>query len=218
MQRLHANDADEGLHRVVGEHAAATAEAGAGIAGNPVPEFGVRAACDLVGRHDIERLARLRVLARMDRPVRHDDGGLVMLQQGRQRADRRLVAGDDGDGAGKAGGLQMLAQRVVGDFAADQRVAHFRRAVAHPVRGGDGEFRLHQTERQLARLPADPALQRLVDRLHLLRHAEIALAVPLGADHADRRLVDQLRIGAERIGKPDGLGRTARMAVDKDGL
>ena len=31
VQRLHADDADEGLHGVVGEHAAAAAEAGAGV-------------------------------------------------------------------------------------------------------------------------------------------------------------------------------------------
>ena len=110
----------------------------------------------------------------------------------------------------------MLAQRVVGYFAAYQRVAHLRRAIPHSVRGGNGEFRLHQTERQLACLPADPVLQGLVDRRHLLCHTEIALTVALGANHADRRLVDQFWIGAKRIGKADGLGRPARMAVDKD--
>ena len=61
------------------------------------------------------------------------------------------------------------------------------------------------------------ALQGLVDRLDLRLDAEIALAVALGADNADGRLVDQFRIGAEFAGKPDGLGRAAGMAVDQDG-
>ena len=57
-----------------------------------------------------------------------------------------------------------------------------------------------------------------MDRFDLGHDAEVALAVALGADHADRRLVDEVRIGAELARDPDGLGRAARMAVDLDGL
>jgi hypothetical protein len=46
----------------------------------------------------------------MDRSVRHDDRGFIVLEQRGQRADRRLVAGDDGDGAGKSGGAQVFRQ------------------------------------------------------------------------------------------------------------
>ncbi len=46
----------------------------------------------------------------------------------------------------------------------------------------------------------------------------VALAVALGADHADRRLVDQVRIGAKLARNPDGLGRAAGMAVYEDEL
>ena len=40
MQRLHADNRDEGLHGVVGEHAAATAVAGTGLAGDPLFDGG----------------------------------------------------------------------------------------------------------------------------------------------------------------------------------
>ena len=148
--------------------------------------------------------------------VRHDDRGLIVLEQGGQRADRRLVAGNDGDGAGEPGGAQMFAERIVRNFTPDQRVAHFARAVADAVRRCDGVFRLHQAQLQLARAVADAALEAGVDRIDLRRDAHIALAVALGADHADRRLVDQIRIGAKLARNPDGLGRAAWMAVYDD--
>ncbi len=54
-----------------------------------------------------------------------------------------------------------------------------------------------------------------MDRLDLGHDAEIALAVALGADHADRRLVDEVRIGSELTCEPDSLGRAPGMAVDQ---
>ncbi len=110
------------------------------MAGDEVPVVGVGMAGDLVGAHDVEGLAGVRLLAGMDRSVRHDDRGQVVFEQRRQRADRRLVAGHHRDGAGEAGGAQMLAQRVLGHFAADQRVAHLAGTVADAVRGGDRVF------------------------------------------------------------------------------
>ena len=141
-----------------------------------------------------------------------------MLEQRGQRADRRLVAGDDGDGAGKPGGFQMLAQRIVRDFTPDQRIAHFAGAVADAVRRCDRVFRLDEAQLQLARTLADAALEAGVDRIDLRHDAHIALAVALGADHADRRLVDQIRIGAKLARNPDGLGVAAGMMVDDDGF
>ena len=214
VQRLHADDADEGLHGVVGEHAAAAAVTGTGMAGDVVAVCGVRMAGDLIGADDVELLAGLRIGAGMDRAIRHDDRGLIVLEQCGQRADRRLVAGDDGDGAGKPGGAQMFAERIVRHFTPDQRVAHFARAVADAVRGGDGVFRLDQAQLHLAGALADAALEAGVDRIDLRHHAHVALAVALGADHADRRLVDQVRIGAKFARNPDGLGRAAWMVVD----
>ena len=60
------------------------------------------------------------------------------------------------------------------------------------------------------------ALEAGVDRIDLGHDAEIALAVALGADDADRRLVDQVRIGAERARNADGLGGAAGMAINDD--
>ena len=53
---------------------------------------------------------------------------------------------------------------------------------------------------------ADAAPETGVDRVDLRHHAEIALAVALGSNHADRRLMDQIRIGAKRVREADGLG------------
>ena len=102
VQRLHADHADEGLHGVVGEHAAAAADAGAGVERDVLAERRVGIARDLVGGDEVDRFARLGVVARVDRAVRHDDGGPVVLEECGQRADRRLVAGHDRDGAGEA--------------------------------------------------------------------------------------------------------------------
>jgi hypothetical protein len=179
--------------------------------------LGVGMAGDLVGGHEVDRLARLRVGAGMDRSVRHDDGRPIVLEQGGERADRRLVAGDDGDGAGEPGGAEMLAQRVVRDLAADQRVAHLARAVADAVGRGDRVLGLDQPEPELALGRADAALEFLVDRLDLRQDAEVALTVALGADDADRRLVDQVGIGADGAREPDRLRIAAGMVVDEDG-
>ena len=180
------------------------------MAGDVVAILGVGVARDLVGAHEVDRLAGLGVGAGMDRPVRHDDRGPVVLEQRGQRADRRLVAGDDGDGAGEPGGAQMLAQRIVRDLAADQRVAHLARAVADAVGGGDRVFGLDQPELELALARADAALRLVVDRVDLRHDAEVALAVALGADDADRRLVDQVRIGAKLARDADRLGASGR--------
>jgi hypothetical protein len=143
---------------------------------------------------------------------------MVVFQQRGERADRGLVAGDDRDGAGQAGGLQMLAQRIMRDFAADQRVAHFPRAVADAVRGGDRVLGLDETQLELTGSLTDAVPEAFVDRVHFRHNAKIALAVAFGSDHADRRMMDQIGIGAERVRQADGLGRAARMAVDKDGF
>ena len=149
----------------------------------------------------------------MDRSIRHDDRGLIVLKQRGQRANRRLVAGNDGDGAGQTRGAQMFAQRIVRHFTPDQRVAHFARTVADAVRRCDGVFRLDQAQLHLARAFADAALEAGVDRIDLRHDTHVALAVALSADHADRRLVNQVRIGAKLARNTDGLGRAARMAV-----
>ena len=218
VQRLHADDADESLHRVVGEHAAAASVAGARMTRNVQAMRRIGMAGDLISADDVELLAGLRIGAGMDRPVRHDDRGLIVLEQRRERADRRLVARDDRDGAGKARRAQVLAERVVGHVTADQRVAHLARAVADAVRRGDRVLGLHEAQPKLARAFADAALEAGVDRVDLRHHAHVALAVALGADDADGRLVNQVRIGTEHPRNPDRLRRAAWMTVDEDGV
>ena len=200
VQGLHAGDADEGLHGVVGEHAAAAADAGAGVARDQVPVLRVRMPGGLVGADDVEGLAGPRVRPGPDGAVGHDDRRLVVFEECGQRADRRLVAGDHGDGAGKPGGLQVLAERIVGDLAADQRIAHLGGAVADAVGRGDGVFGLDQPVLQLALGGADPAEQVIVDRPDLGLDADVALAVALGPDDADRGLVNQRRVRAHDFG------------------
>src|SRR6202007_1728479 len=53
VQRLHADHADEGLHGVVSEPAAAAADAGAGVQRDVFAEGGVRIAGDLIGADDV---------------------------------------------------------------------------------------------------------------------------------------------------------------------
>ncbi len=67
-----------------------------------------------------------------------------MLEQGGQRANWRLVAGNNGDRASEPGGAQMFAERIVSHFAPDERVAHFARAVSDTVGCCDGIFRLNK--------------------------------------------------------------------------
>jgi hypothetical protein len=112
----------------------------------------------------------------------------------------------------------VFAQGILRNLAPDQRIAHLRCAVAHAVRGSNRELRLYEAIFQLTRLGVDAGLESLVDRLDLGGQAQIALAVALGANHADRRLMDKGRIGSDFDGKADGLGRSAGVIVNQDGI
>ncbi len=69
-----------------------------------------------------------------------------------------LSQANNRDRSGEFRCAQMFAQRVIGYLAPDQRVAHFARAIADAVGGGDRVFRLHQAQLELARAgcPFDP--------------------------------------------------------------
>ena len=99
VQRLHAEHGDEGLHRVVREHAAAAALAGTGVQRHARPPRRIGIARDLERGDQVDALAGLGIDARLDRAVGEEDRRLVVLEHRRQRADRRLVARDDGDQA-----------------------------------------------------------------------------------------------------------------------
>ena len=120
-----------------------------------------------------------------------------MLENRRQRPHRRLVAGNHGDGALQTAGAQVLAHRVMGDLAANQRIAHLAGAVAHPVRGRDGIFRLHQAHAHLVGRVANILAQALMDRLDLPLYPEIALGIALVANHPDRGLMNEIDVGAK---------------------
>ena len=56
----------------------------------------------------------------------------------------------------------------------------------------------------------------LVNGLDLGLDADIALAVALCADHADRGFMGQFEVGAEDAGDAVGLGTAAGVAVNSD--
>ena len=133
MKWLEAQHRDERLHGVVGEHAAAAALAGAGV--QRVSSADVLGLVGhLEGRHEVDGVAGRRVDAGVDGAVGEDDGGRVVLEDGGERADRGLVAGDDGDEAGDAVGGQVDVGHVVDELSAYEGEAHLRRAVELPVR------------------------------------------------------------------------------------
>jgi hypothetical protein len=105
MKRLQADNADEGLHGVVGEHAAAAANAWTRITCDAVPHGLVRVSGYLVGADDVQHLTGFRILAWADRAVGHDDCRFIPLKDCSHGADRWLVTGDHSNGAGQTGAL-----------------------------------------------------------------------------------------------------------------
>ena len=69
----------------------------------------------------------------------------------------------------------MLAQRIIGYFTTNQRIAHFLGAVANTIRGRNGEFRLHQPHGQLAIFRTNTRQQGIMDRLYFRANPDIAL-------------------------------------------
>ncbi len=141
----------------------------------------------------------------MDRPIRHDDRRLIVLEQRGKRSNRRLVASDHGNDAREPCSTEMLAQRVVRNLASNQRVTHLARAVADSIRYPERVLGLDETRLELALARADAGLESCMDRVDLRQDSEIALAIALGADDAHRGFMDQIGIGADRPGEPDGL-------------
>ena len=202
VQRLEAEDGDEGLHGVVGEHAPAAALAGAGVEGEPGADLVVLVG-HLEGRHQIDAATRLRVDPGPDGPVGEDDRGGVVLEHGGDGPDRGLVARHHGDEPGDAVGRQVDVGDVVDELAADQGEPHLWRAVELAVRDAQGEGGRDQPDRQV--VGGDAAVERGLDGLHLLRDAEIALAVAEVADHRPHGVVDLRDVLTEERGRADPL-------------
>ena len=209
-ERLHAEHRDEGLHRVVGEHAAAAALAGAGVQRDAGARLGVGIAGELEAVHEVDAFAgdADRLPGWID-PSESSTAGTLNSRIAASVPTGRLVARDDGDDAGDVVGAQVHVGGVVDEFAADQRVAHPLGAVELAVGHAQRERRRDQPNRQV--VAADALRHRLVHRVDLLLHAEVALAVAEGAEHRPHRIVDLLDALAEEAGRADALHVAARV-------
>ena len=136
---------------------------------------GVGVARGLERRHEVDPLAVHGIGAGLDRAVGQDDRRHVLLEDGRERADRRLVARDHRDEPSHVVRVQVRVGRVVHELAADQRVAHALGAVELPIRHAERERRGDEPHGQV--VATDAGGQGRLDGLHLFGHAQIALAV-----------------------------------------
>ena len=152
---------------------------------------------------EVDGLAGHRIDPGVDRAVGEHQRGDVVLEQGGQRADGRLVARDDGDDAGHVVGLEVRLRAVVDELAARQRVPHPVGAVELAVGDAEGERRRDETNGEV--VVVDPLRQRLVHRVDLRPHAEVALAVAERADDAPHGVVHLGDVLAEEASGPDAL-------------
>ena len=110
MKRLHTNNTDKGLHRVVGEHAATAAKSRAGLKRDPALHAFVVASRQLVAGDDVDRITGGGICSRADRAIRHDHGRAVVFEDCCKCSHGRLVTGHNSDDAFESGGAQMLAK------------------------------------------------------------------------------------------------------------
>src|SRR5262249_35929312 len=160
--------ADERLHRVVGVHRRAAADARTAVERVARTLLGIGVSRDLERVHEIDRLTAHRVRARDDRSVRDEDRRLVVLEHRREGTYWRLVAGYDGDQASHVTRGEVEAYAVVHDLAADEREAHPVGAVQLPVGDTDRECRGDEPDGQV--VANDPLREGCMDRLYLLGH------------------------------------------------
>jgi hypothetical protein len=126
-----------------------------------------------------------------------------VLEDRRERADRRLVARDDGDQARDAVGVQVHVDAFADQLPADQREAHAVGAVELPV--GDAE-RVNRRDQPHGQILAPDALrQRPLDRGDLSEHAEVTLAIAEASGDPPHGRVDLRHILAEEAGGADSL-------------
>ncbi len=136
-------------------------------------------------------------------PSERITAGVLFSSTAATRPDGGLVAGHDRDEAGDAVGGQVDVGDIVDELAPDQGEPHLRRAVELAVRHAQGEGGRDQADREVVR--GDAAGQSLLDGLHLLRDAEITLAVAEVADHGPHRVVDLVDVLTEEGGRADPL-------------
>ena len=139
-----------------------------------------------------------------------------MLENGRERADRWLVARDHGDQALHLVRVQVRVDRVVRELAADQGIPHAVGAVQLSVGDAEGVRGRDQADRQI--LAADPRRKRRLYRFDLSRDTEVALAVTEVPRHGPDRLVNLERILSEKACGADALDVAPRVPGDESVL
>jgi hypothetical protein len=139
-----------------------------------------------------------------------------VFEDGRERADWRLVARDDGDDSLHLVRVQVGVERVVRDLPADQGVPHAVGAVRLSVGHADGVGGRDQADRQI--VAANPGGEHRLDRVDLCRDAEIALAVTESPRDGPDRLVDLERILSEKACGADALHVASRVRRDEAAL
>ena len=209
VQWFHAEHADERLHRVVREHAAAAALARARVQREAGTDVRVGIGRELERGHEVDGLAGHGIDPGVDRSVGDHQRGGVVLEQGREGADGRLVAGDDRDDPRHVVGLEVRLGAVVDQLAARQRVAHPVGAVELAVGDTQGERRRDQPHGQI--VGVDPLRQRSVHRVDLRSHAQVALAVAQRADDAPHGIVHLGDVLTQEAGSPDALDVASRI-------
>lgn len=136
-----------------------------------------------------------------------------MLEDGRERANRRLVTRDDGDEPLHLVRVQVGVERVVRELAADQGIPHAIGAVQLSVGHADGVGGRDQSDRQI--VAANPRGERGPYRVDLSGDAEVALAVTESPRDGPDRLVDLERILSEKARGTDALHVASRVRRDE---
>ena len=145
MDRFETEHADERLHGVVGEHAAAAALTRTGVQRNFGSDAFVGVGGVLECGHEIDALTSSWIVSGLDRTVRQDDRGDVVLEHCGHGADGGLVARHHRHEALDLVRCEVGGRSVVHQFTADQREAHLRGAVELSVGHADGERRSDET-------------------------------------------------------------------------
>jgi hypothetical protein len=173
----------------------------------------VRVAGELERGDEVQALGGLGIESHPDGAVGQQDGWRVVFEDGGQRADGRLVAGDDSDCALNVGSAQMHIGGVVHEFPADQRVPHPLRAVQLPIRHAKGERGRDEPHWKI--VGSDASRQGAVHRCDLGLDAQVALAVAERANHAPHRVVDLGDVLSWEAGRADPLDVVTRVVRDE---
>ena len=209
VQGLHAEDRDEGLHRVVREHAATASLAGTGMERHLRPPRWIRIARHLKRRDEIDPLTGLRIDTGLDRAIGKQNRRLVVLEHRSQRADGRLVARDDGDEALHLVRVQVGVDAVVRQFASNERKPHALGAVQLSVGHADRVRGRDQADRQI--VAADTTGECRLDGFDFARDADVALAVTEVPRDRPDGLMDLVGVLSEKTRGADALDVAPRV-------